>query len=219
MSKREDLTGRRFGRLTAIEYYGKSSNGHSLWLCECDCGNTKVVNISDVKAGKISSCGCYQRERHIENATKHNMCKEHPKLYNEHYNMIQRCHNENCKNYTNYGGRGIKVCDRWRESIRDFYDDVSALPHFEEDGYSLDRIDNDGDYAPNNVRWATNREQNMNRRNTLVVEYNGKTHTLLEWSDILGIPYDILYQHYRRAGRDLSKVIGKKSLRIYTETI
>lgn len=217
MPIRDNLIGQKFGRLTVIEFYGKRTNGHGLWLCRCDCGNTKVVEASALKYGYTSSCGCYGRERRIECATKHNICKEHLRLYYEHYNMIQRCHNEKCKNYVNYGARGIKVCDRWREDIRNFYNDVSVLPHFEEDGYSLDRIDNNGDYTPDNVRWATNREQNMNRRNTLVVEYNGETHTLLEWSDILNVPYDILYQHYRRAKGDLGKLIDKESLRKYRE--
>lgn len=217
MSRRENLTGIKFGRLTAREFHGTTKNNHSLWLCECDCGNTKIVSATSLKTGNVVSCGCYQRERHVECATKHNMCKEHPKLYFEHYNMIQRCHNENCKNYKNYGARGIKVCDRWREDIHNFYDDVSTMPHFEEDGYSLDRIDNDGDYEPDNVRWATIKEQNMNKRNTLIVKYNGETRTLMEWSDVLGIPYDILYQHYRRADGDLSEVVDKESLRRYRE--
>lgn len=155
MPKAEDLTGQKFGRLTVKEFYGKSRGGKRLWLCECDCGNIKTVPTYDLKSGKVVSCGCYWKERLVECNTTHNMSITHKKLYYEHYNMIKRCHDEKCKNYTNYGARGIKVCDRWREDIHNFYDDVSVLPHFEEEGYSLDRIDNDGDYEPSNVRWAT----------------------------------------------------------------
>lgn len=213
MSKREDLTGERFGRLIALEFRGSDNSGHTQWLCECECGNTKIVRSNDLKAGRVVSCGCYWQERRIECNTKHNMCNDHRKLYAEHYNMIKRCHDEKCSNYRNYGARGIKVCDRWREDIHNFYDDVSVLPHFEEDGYSLDRIDNDGDYTPDNVRWATNREQNLNRRNTLLYEYHGETHTLIEWSEIFDIPYNIIYQRLRRCGGDLEKVISNLTIK------
>jgi hypothetical protein len=144
MPKAEDLTGQKFGRLTVKEFYGKSRGGKRLCLCECDCGNIKAVSTYDLKSGKVVSCGCYWKERLVECNTTHNMSIAHKKLYYEHYNMIKRCHDKKCKNYTNYGARGIKVCDRWREDIHNFYDDVSVLPHFEEEGYSLDRIDNDG---------------------------------------------------------------------------
>lgn len=209
MTKREDLTGRRFGRLTVVEFYGNDRNGRTQWLCECDCGNMKIVRSFDLKGGKVVSCGCYWKERLVECNTKHNMCNTHSKLYYEHYNMIKRCYDKNCNNYSRYGARGIKVCDRWRNDIHNFYEDVSVLPHFEEEGYSLDRIDNDGDYTPNNVRWATIREQNLNRRNTLSFDYNGETRTLKEWSEILEIPYNILYQRIRRAGGDLERVITR----------
>lgn len=210
MSRREDLTGMRFGRLTVIKFHENDRGGRSQWLCKCDCGNTTIVRSYDLKGGKIVSCGCFWKERLVECNTSHNMCKNHPKLYFEHYNMLKRCYDEKCKNYNNYGGRGIQVCDRWRDNIQNFFDDVSVLPHFEEDGYSLDRIDNDGDYTPNNVRWATVREQNLNRRNTLSFEYNGRTRTLKEWSEIFNIPYNNLYQHVMRSGGDLEKVINTK---------
>ena len=213
MTRREDLTGRRFGRLTVVEFYGYDRRGRTQWLCKCDCGNTKVVRAFDLKGGKVVSCGCYWKERLVEYNTKHNMCNTHPKLYHEHYTMIKRCYDKNCNNYSRYGARGIKVCDRWRDDIHNFYDDVSILPHFEEDGYSLDRIDNDGDYTPDNVRWATNREQNLNRRNTISFEYNGETRTLIEWSEIFNIPYNILYQRVKRSGGNLESAIAKYPVR------
>lgn len=213
MSKREDLTGMRFGRLVVVEFYGKDRNGRVQWVCECDCGNTTIVRSYDLKGGKVVSCGCFWKERLVECNTKHDMCKKHPKLYGEHYNMIKRCYDNTCSIYDRYGARGIKVCDRWRESIHNFYDDVSVLPHFEEDGYSLDRIDNDGDYTPDNVRWATVREQNLNRRNTLSFKCYGEIRTLKEWSEIFNIPYNILYQRVIRADGDLESVIEKETAR------
>lgn len=213
MARRENLIGMRFGRLTVIDFYDKDKGGHSQWVCECDCGNTSIVRGYSLKSGAIISCGCYWKERLVECNTRHNISKTHPKLYSEYYNMIKRCYDEKCKNYRNYGFRGIRVCDRWREDIRNFYEDVSILPHFEEDGYSLDRIDNDGNYTPSNVRWATNREQNLNRRNTIYYEYNGESRTLLEWSEIFDIPYTILYHRVRTAKGDLEKVIIKEMRR------
>lgn len=213
MAKMEDLTGMKFGRLTVIEHYGKDRYGHNQWICKCDCGNEKIVRGCDLKRGSVVSCGCYWKERLVECNTIHNFCNDHKKLYGEYYNMIKRCHDEKCKNYTNYGARGIKVCDRWRDDIRNFYDDVSVLPHFEEAGYSLDRIDNDGDYTPDNVRWATIKEQNMNKRNTISFDYKGETRTLKEWSEIFNIPYEILYQRVRNAGGNLEKVIAKEKAR------
>lgn len=218
MSKREDLLGKRFGRLIVVEFYGTDNGCHALWLCKCDCGNTTIARGYDLKGGKIISCGCFWKERLVECNTTHNLSKTHRKLYGEYHNMIKRCYDDNCKNYSDYGARGIKVCDEWRNDIRSFYNDVSVLEHFEEDGYSLDRINNDGDYTPNNVKWSTIKEQNLNKRNTLKVEYNGETRTLKEWSEIFGIPYNVFYQRVRRTEGDLEKAAAinpKRSYRKY----
>lgn len=191
-----------------VDFYGNDKGGRPMWLCECDCGNMTTVRSYDLKSGKVVSCGCFWKERLVDCNTTHNMTKEHPKLYFEHYNMVKRCHDAKCKNYSNYGARGIKVCDEWRYDIHKFYDDVSVLPHFEEDGYSLDRIDNDGDYTPDNVRWATIKEQNLNKRNTLTFTYKGETHSLKEWSEIFDIPYNILYQRIKRLNGNFEKAIN-----------
>ena len=210
---REDLTGKKFGRLTVLEYYGNDKYRRAKWVCKCDCGNIKIVRAEYLKNGGIVSCGCYRKERIAECNTTHNLIENHRNTCCRYYNIISRCHDENDKRYDDYGGRGIKVCDRWRDDIRNFYDDVSKLEHFEEDGYSLDRIDNDGDYELNNVRWATIKEQNLNKRNTIICEYHGETRTLLEWSEIFDISYNILYQRVKRAGGDLESVIDKELLR------
>lgn len=194
MSKiREDLTGRKFGRLTVTGFHGRNKYGQPIWACKCDCGNTSRVTSSDLRSGKTLSCGCLWKERIMEAKTTHGMA--HSEVYAEYNNMKKRCYNKNAHNYKYYGGRGIKMCDRWRNDIREFYNDVSRLPDFGEEGRTLDRIDNDGDYEPNNVRWATHKEQSMNRRPrtcSRLYEYNGKTRSLKEISNITGIPYSTL---------------------------
>lgn len=155
-----DLTGQRFGRLLAIKRCG-TKYGQSAWLCRCDCGNEKVITASNLKFNTVS-CGCYHKEIAKESNTVHG--KAHTRLAYSWNAMKQRCFNQKHKAYKNYGGRGITVCQEWKDSFQAFYDYVSALPHFGEKGYSLDRINNDGNYEPNNVKWSTKTEQNNNRR-------------------------------------------------------
>ncbi len=169
MGKCIDLTGQKFGRLTVISRAGKTKRGAVKWLCKCNCGNETVVIGDDLRKGATRSCGCLAKDiisNRMKGCTPHN--KTHGKagtlIYKEWSEMKRRCLNSHDNNYHNYGGRGIKVCDRWRNGFEAFYEDVSKLQHFGEKGYSLDRINNDGDYEPNNVRWATAKQQANNRR-------------------------------------------------------
>lgn len=165
-----DLTGKTFGRLTVIERAESTKHGAARWRCKCDCGNEKIVIGDELRKGNTKSCGCYAKETAKETALKYisGKNKTHGKtgtlIYKEWSGMKRRCFNAHDKSFCNYGGRGITVCDRWRDSFEAFYDDVSILPHFGEKGYSLDRIDNDGNYEPNNIRWATAKQQANNRR-------------------------------------------------------
>lgn len=198
-----DLTGQKFGRLTVVRFYGQDKYKKFTWMCECDCGNTSIVSGSELINGRILSCGCLRKERIIEAKTTHGM--SHSEVYAEYRNMKNRCYNEQAHNYKYYGGRGIKMCDRWRDDIREFYNDVSSLPNFREKGYTLDRINNDGNYEPGNVRWATASEQMINRRpvtRTLIYEYGGKMRTLKEISNIIGISYKTLSYRIRDLGWD-----------------
>lgn len=190
MSSMIDLTGERFGRLTVIRSEGKNRNGSYMWLCECDCGNTKVLNSGELRRGNVRSCGCLSRELARERFTKHGYSRT--KIYSEWKKMIQRCGGNNAYNSLKYSQRGIKVCDLWLNDFHAFLDHVSQLPHYDEPGYSLDRIDNDGDYEPGNVRWADAITQANNRTNNVYITYEGETHTMSEWARILGMSYSKL---------------------------
>lgn len=154
----KDLSGQRFGRLTVIKRVENDKPYGSKWLCKCDCGNEITVLSNNLQRGNTRSCGCLREELR----TKHD--KWGTKVYKTWDNMRSRCLNPNATGYKNWGGRGIKICEEWVHSFDNFYNYVSKLPHFGEQGRSFDRINNNGNYEPGNVRWATRKEQTMNRR-------------------------------------------------------
>lgn len=150
--------------LRVVNFAGSNNQGNAMWECICDCGNTTVVRGTDLKSGNTMSCGCYKTNFHKNRLTKHGMAGT--KTHDLWCNIKQRCNCVTDHHYKSYGGRGIKVCPEWEDDFQVFYDYVSQLPHFGEKGYSLDRINNDGNYEPGNVRWATNKQQANNRRSS-----------------------------------------------------
>lgn len=158
----KDITGQRFGRLVVISKTDQRICRHVVWKCICDCGNECFVPSNSLRLGKKRSCGCLEIESRGIGRITHHMSDQ--KIYKNWQGMRKRCLKTYHKNYKDYGGRGIKVCEEWNESFQAFFDYVSQLPHFGEEGYSLDRINNDGNYEPGNVRWATHKEQSNNRR-------------------------------------------------------
>ena len=164
MGKLIDLTGQRFGRLTVLERAGRSKN-ESLWLCRCDCGNEVVTWSSSLRRGLTRSCGCIASERmtqrHREAGETIIEGSDRSKLYWVWRGMIRRCHDPKSVNYQNYGARGIAVCAEWRSSYRLFRD--WALGHGYSEGLTIDRIDNSGNYSPDNCQWLTRSENSAKR--------------------------------------------------------
>ena len=160
MSKVQDLTGRKFGRLSVIRRYGSNSDGRATWLCVCECGTTCIKTGKLLLNGHCRSCGCGEYENRINNCTSHKL--SNTRLYNVWSAMKQRCYYPKHKDYYNYGGRGITVCDEWKDDFKAFYD--WSMSHGYRDDLSIDRKDNDKGYSPDNCRWATAREQRINQR-------------------------------------------------------
>lgn len=167
MATKINLINQRFGRLTVIKPIGNTKDYQTIWMCLCDCGNYKNVKGGNLKSGNTTSCGCYSRELLNKNKycmTHGNACKNNiSPEFKAWDSIIQRCTNPKNKSYKNYGSRGIKVCDRWLEKngFINFLADIGKRP----EGYTLDRINNDGNYEPGNCRWTTWRQQERNRRN------------------------------------------------------
>lgn len=179
MSNLIDLTGQRFGRLLVLKKGKMASNGQTTWICKCDCGTIKQIRGVHLKSGKIISCGCYHLERIKE--TKHTTHgKTGTRIYNIWCLMKKRCGFEKSINYHNYGKRGIKVCDEWLNNFNAFYD--WAMANGYTDKLSIERIDNNGNYEPNNCKWATRQEQNNNTRRNRFIIVNGEKLTLAQIS-------------------------------------
>ena len=183
MGKFVDLTGKRFGRLIVLKRNGLAKDKCILWECQCDCGNITLVRGNNLKNGTTKSCGCLARELAIKNNTKHNM--SNTRFYNIWQCMKRRCYDPKHECYHNYGGRGIVICDEWLHDFKSFSD--WALANGYNDNLSIDRIDNNKGYSPDNCRWATRLEQQTHTRNNIRVEYNGENHTLSKWSRIKNI--------------------------------
>ena len=188
-----DLTGQKFGRLTVIELAGSDACKNRLWRCRCDCGTITVKNGACLRSGDTRSCGCLQREETSKRMTTHghNKNRVRERLYGVWAGMMTRTSNPNSDNYQYYGGRGISVCDEWRdyESFRGWALANGYNENAQRGKCTLDRIDTDKDYCPDNCRWVDMNVQANNMRSNRLMEYNGEVHNMKEWATILGINY------------------------------
>lgn len=183
MTKIKDLTGIRFGKLLVLRDSGERTKaGKARFICLCDCGVEKSIIGGNLNNGLVNSCGCEKDKKTSERFKKHGFSK-HP-MFNRYLGMISRCYDKEASEYHNYGARGIKVCDRWRLSVSDFINDIGAQPT---ESHTMDRIDNDGDYCPSNIRWATKKEQSINRRVTRMFTFNGIQMCAADWARSLGM--------------------------------
>jgi len=187
MGFQTDLTGQRFGRLTVLGYAGKNNQNRAMWNCRCECGNEVIARTDNLKSGDKKSCGCLNNERRsqwcIARNTTHG--KAHTRLYRVWCAMRQRCKDKKLPEYKNYGGRGVRVCTEWENDFQAFYDWAMAngydktAPHGK---CTIDRIDVNGDYSPENCRFADTYQQARNKRNNRYITHNGITMLQTDWA-------------------------------------
>jgi hypothetical protein len=204
----KSLVGQRFGRLLVTEPAPKPhTRADRRWLCQCDCGKTKVVAHHQLLGGNCRSCGCLRSELSAARVIKHGLRKS-PE-YGIWNAMKNRCYNPHVKHHKDYGGRGIKVCDRWRDSFEAFITDMGRRPGPE---YTIERENNDGDYEPGNCKWATRFEQQRNTRKNVILNFNEQSKTVAEWAETLNIRSGTIRERLRRGWtveQTLSMAVGK----------
>ena len=205
MPKFEDLTGKLYGRLT-VTTRAPSRGKMSHWNCTCSYGNVLEVSIVRLKRGNTSSCGCLRKELVADKNRTHGATGTFE--HNVWRSMKNRCNTKTHKDYANYGGRGITVCQRWLKSFENFLADMGLAPTHR---HSIERNDVNGNYEPENCRWATTVEQANNRRNTVTLEWNGRSQSMADWARELGINYYTLKQRLRNGWTIAEALNGKRN--------
>lgn len=208
----KDISGVRSGYLTALKVVGKRGKAN-LWECRCDCGGATFAIATQIERGEKTSCGCKKREPRkprpdlvLKNKDRSTHGLTSSSTYTSWKAMKFRCENESSKDYKNYGGRGIKVCERWSKSFIEFHNDMGDRPV----GTSIDRIDPNGNYDPNNCRWASFEKQGNNKRVNFIIEHEGKTMTVSEWAREYGIePKTLSYRV--KSGWDIEAALNTPS--------
>jgi hypothetical protein len=186
-----DLTGNTFGRLTVVSQAGKNKHSQITWNCICSCGTAVEVVGHQMRYGMTGSCGCLHKE--IVSAASRTHGMSGTSIFAIHHSMMDRCYLPTSHAYSRYGGRGITVCDRWHD-FENFFADMGHKP----EGMSLERMDNNGEYSPTNVKWATTKEQANNRSSSRWIEFRGETKTLAQWADVTGVKLGTLWSRLKR---------------------
>ena len=199
---RNRLIGERFGRLTVHDFSHINDKGNIFWECICDCGQIVTVCGGSLTSGNTKSCGCYSRDLTRKRFTKHGM--SYDRLYNIWNGMIFRCENYKSTEYGLYGGRGISVCEEWKDYAAFFH---WAMDNGYDEDLTLDRINNDDGYYPDNCRWVDFVDQANNRRSNRFITYLGDRHTISEWARLLDIPYHRLHQRINRNNMDICRSV------------
>lgn len=195
-----DRSGMRYGRWLVIRPADPWNGRCPRWLCRCDCGTERSVLAMGLARGTSTSCGCRTSERMKRTEVTHGMSLT--RVYGIWASMKYRCENPKSSRFKDYGGRGIKVCERW-QSFENFFADMGHPPT----GMSIDRQENNGDYEPGNCRWATRKQQQRNTRRSPLFTHRGQQMTLREWADTLGLPFYILRHRVLRAGWDIDRAL------------
>ena len=228
-----DIVGLKYGRLTVLQKDGirakPCGKTNIYWLCKCDCGNYATASTSDLRSGNTKSCGCLKKENAFKVGNKpkmkheqsrkmkdynkteyfHNQSKMHgysrTRLYNIWQAMKTRCYNPNHRHYKDYGARGIRVCTEWEHDFLAFR--KWALENGYAENLSIDRIDNNGNYEPSNCKWTSSKEQSNNKRTSHLITFNGKTQTMAEWAEEIGISYNTLEGRINELGWSVEKAL------------
>lgn len=210
-AKKLIIPGTRFARLTAVcEAKERSKGGNYIWECRCECGTVVHVLSTCLFSGRSKSCGCLSRDLLIERSTRHGAAARGGRTpaYQAWKAMRSRCHSPTNQDYKEYGGRGIVVCEEWRNSFEAFLRDMGEPST----GLSLDRFpDNNGNYEPGNCRWTTSKNQGRNKRNNRLITFNGITAPLSEWAETTGLTITTIYTRFRK-GYSVEKILSQKNL-------
>ena len=201
-----DMIGQRYGRLVVISQSESIKPGRLRWLCKCDCGNECVVKGISLRRGNTKSCGCLSSENAQQRAMEHiTHGQSKTRLYRIWVNMRSRCNKPSHPDYPRYGARGIKVCEEWDNSFQPFYN--WSMSNGYRENLSIDRIDNESNYSPDNCRWVDTNVQNNNTRRNHYITYNGETLTIGQWSKKQGINKHTLYARLATRGWSVERAL------------
>jgi hypothetical protein len=207
-----NITNKKFNKLTAIKFSHKEGKqNRAKWLFKCECGNEKIIDKGKVTGGYTKSCGCLmieEQKRFVRNATTHGLSggkKGRRPEYGIWRGIKTRCLKINNIAYKDYGGRGIKICDRWKDSFKNFWEDMGERPS---KYHSIDRIDNNKDYEPSNCKWSTPLEQGRNKRNVRLITFKNQTKCLTEWIEFLNLDEKIVAKNLYTKKMNVLSALG-----------